>query len=96
VRLLGTDKIDAFKKSHASYAGALDTWVTIVRATNWNNPVEVKQTFGKRVDFVGKQIIFDVHGNKIRVVSKIEYGIKILQITHVLDHATYDRGKWKE
>lgn len=96
MRLLGLDKIEAFKKKHVSSIKALDAWVALVRSTNWSSPVEVKRTFGKRVYFVGKQTVFDVHGNKIRLISKIEYGVKILFITHVLDHATYDKEKWKE
>jgi len=48
------------------------------------------------VDFVGKQIVFDVGGNKIRAIGKAQYQIFILIITHVLTHAEYDKNKWRE
>ena len=48
------------------------------------------------MDFIGHQVVFDVGGKKVRVIEKIEYGIKIVIVTHVLIQSEYDRGKWKE
>ena len=78
-------------------ANALDRWVNIVEAANWKIPNDVKSTFGVNVDFEGKQVVFDVGGNKARIIAKIVYGIlQIVNVSHVLDHAEYDKKKWKE
>ncbi len=76
---------------------ALKRWVNIVESADWKNPTDVKSTFGVNVAFVGKQVVFDVGGNKARIIAKIIYGIlQIVNVTHVLDHAEYDMKKWKE
>jgi mRNA interferase HigB len=97
MRVQNKEKLDSFKKKHPTIASAINRWVTIVEAADWKNPSDVKKTFGVNVDFVGKQVVFDIGGNKARVIAKIVYGIlQIVNITHVLDHAEYDKKKWKE
>ncbi|MGE3682724.1 MAG: type II toxin-antitoxin system HigB family toxin [Bdellovibrionales bacterium] len=97
MRLHNKEKLDLFKRKHPTLVSAVNRWVTIVEAADWKNPSDVKRTFGVNVDFVGKQVVFDVGGNKARVVAKVVYGIlQIVNVTDVLDHKEYDKGKWKE
>lgn len=39
--------------------------------------------------------IFDIGGNKYRIVTLIDYIRQTVLITHVLDHKEYDKNKWK-
>ena len=96
VKLIGKEKIDDFKKAHSSSRKALDRWAKLVEGADFDNPQEIKNLFGVNVDFVGNQAVFDVGGNKVRTITKIEYGHKIVLITHVLTHTEYDKEKWKE
>jgi mRNA interferase HigB len=45
---------------------------------------------------VGRCIVFNLGGNKYRLVAAIHYNRGVAYIRHVLTHAQYDRGKWKE
>lgn len=56
---------------------------------------ELKRVFGS-VDKVGKFTVFDIGGNKYRLVAAIHYNRRKVYIRHVLTHAEYDRDKWKE
>ena len=47
-------------------------------------------------DQVGKLTVFNVGGNKVRVVAAIHYNRKRIYIRAVLIHDEYDRGNWKE
>jgi mRNA interferase HigB len=97
MRVQNKEKLDTFSRKHPAITSALNRWVTIVEAANWKNPTDVKSTFGVNVDFVGKQVVFDVGGNKARIIAKTIYGVlQIVNITHVLDHADYDKKKWME
>lgn len=97
MRVQNKEKLDTFKRKHPTIAGAINRWVNIVEAADWKIPTDVKKTFGVNVDFVGKQVVFDVGGNNARIISKIIYGtLQIVNVTHVLDHAEYDKKKWKE
>ena len=47
-------------------------------------------------DHVGKLTVFNVGGNKVRVIAAIHYNRKRIYIRAVLTHEEYDRGRWKE
>ena len=96
MQLLGKNIIHEFKRKHSSSRKALDRWARLIEGAHFGHPQDVRQLFGVNVDFVGHQIVFDVGGNKIRAITKIEYGIKIVLVTHILTHAEYDRDQWKE
>ena len=40
--------------------------------------------------------IFDIGGNKYRVITLIDYTRQTVLVTHVLDHKEYDKGNWKD
>jgi len=48
------------------------------------------------VDKVGKFTVFDIGGNKFRLIAVIHYNRKKVYIRHVLTHVEYDSDKWKE
>jgi mRNA interferase HigB len=66
----------------------------IVEAAAWRNPTQVRATFGT-ADFVGGKVVFNVGGNKYRLIAAISFEIRILSIEAVLTHGEYDKGKWK-
>lgn len=96
MKLIGKDKIYEFKKRHSSSRKALDRWTKLVEGADFDHPQEIKNFFGVNVDFEGSQAVFDVGANKVRAITKIEYGKKIILVTHVLTHTEYDKEKWKE
>lgn len=96
MQLLGKNIIDQFKKKHPISRKALDRWVKLIEGAEFKKPQDIKNLFGGNVDFVGTQTVFDVAGNKVRAITKIEFGIQVVLITHVLTHKEYDKDKWKE
>ncbi|MEW6058363.1 MAG: type II toxin-antitoxin system HigB family toxin [Bdellovibrionota bacterium] len=93
MQLLGKGIIDKFKVKHANSRKALDKWQTAIEKSKARNFVELKQTFPS-ADLVGSAMVFDVGGNKVRVISVVRFEIQQLLVTHVLTHAEYDRNKW--
>jgi mRNA interferase HigB len=74
---------------------ALRWWYQQVRAASWETPADVKKTFNT-VDLVGRKLVFNVGGNKYRIIAVIDYEGHKVFIRFVLDHKEYDRGKWKK
>ena len=85
----------------------LESWLKMIKGSAWANPGDVKSTFGKRVDFVqtrgtGQTVaVFDVGGNKYRIIAAIHYLSKHYEkgrvyILQVMTHAEYDEDKWKD
>ncbi|HEY2866004.1 MAG TPA: type II toxin-antitoxin system HigB family toxin [Pyrinomonadaceae bacterium] len=58
------------------------------------NLAELKYVF-PAVDLVGKCYVFNVGGNKYRVITRIHFNRQMLFIRKVLAHSKYDRDKWK-
>lgn len=96
MQLLGKNIIDEFKQKHPTSRKALDRWMKLIEGAHFSSPKDVKQMFGRNVDFVGNQTIFDVGGNKVRAIAKIAFGMEVIIVTHVLTHTKYDNEKWKE
>ncbi|PMR70290.1 type II toxin-antitoxin system HigB family toxin [Halomonas heilongjiangensis] len=83
------------KRKWPQTASALDAWYRLMKASEPAGFAEMKALF-PATDKVGRQHVFDIGGNKIRLIAVVHYRYKKIYIQHVLDHAEYDKGTWKE
>ncbi len=74
---------------------ALDRWYRIVKHSDFNSFAELRKTF-PQADQVGKFIVFNIGGNKYRLIAYIVFSTKRIYIRYVLTHTEYDKGNWKE
>lgn len=72
----------------------LDAWFRIAKKAEWQNLADVRTTFST-ADAVGKWTVFNIKGNRYRLITEINYAFGRVYIRHVLTHAEYDRGAWK-
>ncbi|MBW2245781.1 MAG: type II toxin-antitoxin system HigB family toxin [Deltaproteobacteria bacterium] len=82
-------------KKHHDYSAALESWYRIVKRTDFNSFDELRQTF-PGADKVGNLTVFNIGGNKARLIAAIHYNIHRVYIRHVLTHKEYDRGSWRK
>lgn len=67
-------------------------WFALVQAANWSGPADVKAMFGATVDFVAdNKVIFDIGGNKYRLIVYVAYRYRRVLVKFVGTHAEYDR-----
>ncbi len=67
-------------------------WHATVIKAQWSGPADIKRMFGANVDFVGdNRVIFDIGGNKYRLIVHVAYGYKRVLVKFVGTHAEYDR-----
>ena len=93
--MLGLNVIEGFKAKHSSSRSPLEQWVKTLRSSGPKHFVALKQTFG-HADFVAPDTVFDVKGNKFRVIARVSYALQVVTIISVLTHAEYDEGGWKK
>ena len=73
----------------------LRVWVKAVRSAAWKHFEEVKRAFGS-ADQYKQFTIFDIGGNKYRLIVVIHYNTGKVYVRHILTHKDYDLGKWKK
>ena len=77
--------------------GPLRAWYSHVshRSVAWRFWADVKLTFGT-ASIVGTCIVFNIGGNKYRLVSRIFYSAQKVFVLKVMTHAEYDENKWTD
>jgi len=76
-------------------ATALDIWYRLMKASEPKDFAAMKSSF-PATDKVGRHHVFDIGGNKIRLIAVVHYRFKRVYIRAILDHREYDKGQWKE
>ena len=95
VHVITRKRLREFSAKHRDAEAPLGVWYAIVSRTDFDSFADLKQVF-RSADKVGKFTVFDIGGNKFRLIAAIHYNRRKMYIRHVLTHAEYDRGNWKE
>ena len=81
-----------FWERHPRAEGPLRAWNAQVRQSVWRGPADIEREFGTTVDFIAdNRVIFDLGGNKYRLVVHVSYAFKRVLVKFVGTHAEYDR-----
>jgi len=83
--------------SYEDSEGPLRAWYTHVnsKTVTWQSWGDVKFEFGT-ASSVGNCVVFNIGGNKYRLVTRILYPSQKVFILKVITHREYDEDKWKE
>ena len=73
---------------------ALQAWRKLMESTEFANFAQLRRNFGS-VDIVAGKYVFDIRGNRYRLIAGICFQTQICYIKTVLTHAEYDRGTWR-
>lgn len=92
MRVISNKALTAFSAKHADADAPLQAWRKIVETGAFSNYAELKQSFNA-TDKVGQYFVFDIGGNKYRLVSAIHFDHQKLYIRHVFTHKEYDQWK---
>ena len=66
-------------------------WVHVVGAAEWSRPTDIKEMFRSADIVANERVVFNVGGNKYRLVAAIHYRGKRIYIRFIGTHAEYDR-----
>ena len=88
-------RLNEFAKLYPDTRNALAQWYKLIKQTEFSSFVELRELFPS-ADQVGKLTVFNIGGNKIRLIAAIHYNRKKVYIRTVLTHAEYDQEKWKK
>jgi mRNA interferase HigB len=87
-------RLREFWQIHPDAKEPLMHWYETIENAHWRNMVELKQIL-PAADLVGRLMVFNISGNKYRLVARVEYRRQKVFIRHIMTHAEYDKGEWK-
>ena len=93
MHVISRKKLRTFWAIHPEARSSLDSWYRLAKQNDWNTFAEIRRVF-PTADQVGKYIVFNIGGNKYRLIAEINYQRLKLFVRYVLSHADYSRGTW--
>jgi mRNA interferase HigB len=95
MHVISRKALRVFWQHHADSEQPLRRWHRIMSTTDFANFGELRETFPS-ADVVDDLTVFNVGGNKYRVIASIHFNRRKVYVRHVLTHADYDQGSWKK
>ena len=95
LRVISRKAIVDFGRIHADALAPLDAWYRTVRRARWRSPAELRAVL-PHADLVGKRTVFNIGGNKYRLIARVNYITQKVFVLEILTHAEYDEGAWHE
>lgn len=88
-----------FWLKHPDAEAALRQWHKTALAAEWRSLVDVRRVY-PHADAVsttktGPLTVFNIGGNKYRLIARIKYEWQLVNVRCVLRHSEYDKGNWK-
>ncbi len=95
MHIITRKRLNEFAQKHPDAKTSLEHWYNFMKQGRFHSFVELRAEF-PHADQVGKLTVFNIGGNKARLVAAIHYNRQKVYIRAVLTHSEYDKGKWKE
>jgi len=95
MHIISRKALQIFWVDYPDAESALQRWYKIVHHTNFENFGALRKTFPS-ADKVGDLIVFNIGGNKYRLIASVHFNRDKIYIRHVLTHKEYDKGAWKK
>ncbi|MEO0927881.1 MAG: type II toxin-antitoxin system HigB family toxin [Cyanobacteria bacterium J06643_13] len=94
MHLITRKALRIFWRKYPDSRTALERWSKIVEKNNFNSFAQLRATFPS-ADLVGKLTVFNIGGNKYRLIADIHFNRHKVYIRQTLTHTEYNRGNWK-
>ncbi|MBI1731196.1 MAG: type II toxin-antitoxin system HigB family toxin [Gammaproteobacteria bacterium] len=95
MRVISNRKLRDFADQHTDATRPLQSWRKAMETAKFRSFADLRRAFGS-VDRVGDLCVFDIGGNKYRLIAYIRFDWNRCYIKSVLTHSDYDSGKWRK
>ena len=89
--IISRKKLREFWVKHPDSEETLKTWYKVVMSSHWKNSNNTKRQYGNASIVGNNRIVFNVCGNKYRLVVKFNYEMQWAWIRFIGTHAEYDK-----
>jgi mRNA interferase HigB len=96
MRIISESRLKKASQQYPDAEASIRAWKKLVKSQDWNSFNDVKTTSIFAHDQVKNFVIFDLGGNKYRLITCINYKTKVIYIRDFLTHEEYNKDKWKD
>ena len=91
MRVISRKALRIFWERHPDARQALQAWYADVKQASWKSPADVKTAYRNASFVANHRVVFNIKGNKYRIIVAVQYKFKIAFIRFVGTHREYDQ-----
>lgn len=91
MRIISKKTLREFWEKHNDSEQQLKSWFQETNSVEWKNPKQIKKEYPSASFLADNRIVFNIKGNKYRLIVKINYDHNILWVRFIGTHAEYDK-----
>ncbi len=91
MRIISRKSLKEFWEQHPDGREALQAWYADVKRACWRTPADIKNFYRNASIIADNRVVFNIKGNKYRVVVAIQYEHQIVYIRFIGSHQEYDK-----
>ena len=99
MHVIARPRLEQARRDHPDASSWLNAWWVVATHAEWHSLEEVRSSYAS-ADQVECCLVFDVRGNRYRLICRVSYANRwqrgTLLIKHFLTHTEYDKDKWKK
>jgi mRNA interferase HigB len=98
MRVISLKLLREFWQKHPGAERPLRHWYKTALQADWRNLHEVRKVCPNADGVTPRETltVFNIGGNKYRLIARIRYDYQLINVRAVLTHREYDAGKWQE
>ena len=95
MRVISRKALRDFWQTHPNAEQPLRAWYEEARTAAWHTPADIKAQY-RTASLLGcNRVVFNIAGNKFRLIAAIHYNRRMIFAMMILTHAEYGTEKWK-
>jgi len=91
MRVISRKRLREFGEGHRDARQALQAWYADVKKAAWKSPTDIKRIYRNASFVANNRVVFNIRGNRYRLVVAVQYEFGIVFIRFVGTHSEYDR-----
>ena len=91
MRIIAKGTLREFWLKHADSEQALKAWYQETNNSTWNHPNDIKAEYPSASILADNRMVFNIKGNRYRLIVKINYSYQMVWIRFIRTHAEYDK-----
>ena len=91
MRIIAKRTLRIYWERHPRAEQPLKAWYAVGRKADWSSPADIKAVYGNASIIAGDRMVFNIGGNRYRLIIRFDYPRRIGFVRFAGTHAEYDR-----